>query len=134
MDSVTNDSGTIFIENVVSIWGWLQGVVSAFWGGLDWPHAILIIFSVVIIFFRGEIKGVIPRIKRIGADGFEVESPVPPVQPSTSVSALQNLPKGDFTHSFGIVLNAIKEQIKDMDQAEALQFLLADDAGWRVTS
>ena len=78
------------------------------WGGLDWPHAILIIFSVVVVFFRGEIKGVIPRIKRIGADGFEVESPVPPVQPSTSVSALQNLPEGDFTHSFGIVLNAIK--------------------------
>ncbi|MHC8334578.1 hypothetical protein [Pseudomonas sp. LB3P25] len=123
-----------FLAGVVTTWEWLERFFAALWSGLGWPHAVLIMFCIVIVYFKDEIKVVIPRIKKIGADGFEVESPLPPIQPSAKDSELQNIPKGDFPHTFGIVLDLVKKQIEDKDQAEALQFLVGDDAGWRVLS
>lgn len=133
----TIDSGNyaaVFLSGVISTWEWIERFFAALWSGLGWPQAVLIMFFIVIFYFKDEIKGVIPRIKRIGAEGFEVEPPLPPIQPSAKGIELQNIPKGDFPHTFGIVLDLVKKQVEGKDQAEALQFLVGDDAGWRVLS
>ena len=121
-----------FISGVIAVWEWIQTLVSALWSGLGWPHAVLIMFCIGVCYFRGEIKNVIPRIKRIGTDGFEVESQSPPVQPFSKDDEVRNAPRGDFPHTFAIALGHVNREIESKSEAEALQYLTVDDAGWRV--
>jgi hypothetical protein len=44
------------LDAVVILWGWIEKVCSAFWGGLEWPHAVLIIFVSLVYIFKPEIK------------------------------------------------------------------------------
>lgn len=121
-----------FISGVNAVWEWVQQVVAALWGGLGWPHSVLIMFCIGVYYFRGEIKNILPRIKKIGTDGFEVEAQVPPVQPSTKSGDFKSMPGGDFPHTFELALELVKKEVDGKSDAESLQYLLVNDAGWRV--
>lgn len=121
-----------FILGVIAVWEWIERVFAALWSELGWPHAVLIMFCIGVYYFKGEIKSVIPRIKKIGADGFEVESQAPPVQPSTKDGDFKDIPIGDFPHTFGLALELVKNEVDGKNDADAVQYLLANDAGWRV--
>jgi hypothetical protein len=116
----------------VAIWEWFERLFAALWSGLGWPHAVLIIFCITVGCFKTEIRNILPRIKKVGADGFEVESPQPQVQPSIKQSELKTVPAGEFPYSSGIVSGLVKKQIEEMTEQDALQFLLSDDVSWRV--
>lgn len=134
MNSAT-DSGNDwsgFIAGLAETWEWFERLFAALWSGLGWPHAVLIMFCIAVGFFKTEIRSILPRIKKVGADGFELESPLPQVQQSTNDSEIQNVPTGDFPHSFGIVLELVKKQIEGKEPGEVQQFLIRDNAGWRV--
>jgi hypothetical protein len=120
------------IAVVVAIWEWIERFFAALWTGLGWPHAVLIMFCTAIFYFKAEIRAILPRIKKVGADGFEIESPLPQIQQSTNGSELQNVLAGDFPHALGIVLDVVKKQIEGKDPGEVQQFLIRDNAGWRV--
>ena len=61
---------------VIAFWIWLEGVVSSFWTGLNWPHAVLIIFILFVVFYRQEIRALIERILEIGPTGFKLQPPL----------------------------------------------------------
>ncbi|VVO20333.1 hypothetical protein PS712_04182 [Pseudomonas fluorescens] len=128
----TSNDWSGFIANVIATWEWVERFFAALWSGLGWPHAVLIMFCVGVYYFKGEIKSVIPRIKRIGSDGFEVESQSPPVQPTVKDGEVKNIPKGDFPHTFDVALRIVQKDIEGKSDADALQHLIGDDAGWRV--
>lgn len=129
-DSGNDWSG--FIAVLAATWEWFERLFAALWSGLGWPHAVLIMFCIAVVYFKTEIRNILPRIKKVGADGFELESPLPQIQQSTNDSELQNVPIGDFPHSFAIVFELVKKQVEGKDPAEVQQFLIRDNAGWRV--
>lgn len=134
MNSTTDSSndGAGFFAGVITTWEWIERFFAALWSGLGWPHAVLIMFCIGVYYFKGEIKSVIPRIKKIGTDGFEVESQPPPVQPSTKADDFKNIPIGDFPHTFELALDLVKKEVDGKSDADAVQYLLANSAGWRV--
>lgn len=127
-DSGTGWSG--FISGAIAAWEWVERFIAALWSGLSWPHAVLIMFFFVFFCFKSEIKGVIPRIKKFGKDGFEVD--VPPTQPSIKVGEIKNPPTGQFPHTFSIIIELVSKQIEGKDSSDAVQYLLSDNTDWRV--
>ncbi|MDR7109240.1 hypothetical protein [Pseudomonas frederiksbergensis] len=121
-----------FIAGVVATWNWFERLFVALWSGLGWPQAVLIMFCIAVVYFKAEIRNILPRIKSIGADGFELESPQPQIQPSVKQGELKAIPAGEFPHSFEIVSELVKKQIEEMSEKDALLFLLSDDVSWRV--
>ncbi|WP_146023279.1 hypothetical protein [Pseudomonas sp. GW456-12-10-14-LB2] len=119
------------VSGLIAGWEWLERLLAALWNGLGWPHSALIMFCVLICLFKDEIRNVIPRIRKFGTDGFEMESP-PQAQQATNEGELQEPPVGDFPHVFGVVFEAVTREIEGKDMAEAKQFLVRDSAGWRV--
>ena len=120
------------VTAIVATWEWFERFLAALWSGLGWPHAVLIMFCTAMFYFKAEIRSILPRIKKVGADGFEIESPLPQIQQSMASSEPQNLPAADFPHSLGIVLDLVKKQLYGKDPGDVQQFLIRDNAGWRV--
>ncbi|SIR97627.1 hypothetical protein [Pseudomonas putida] len=117
---------------VVTAWEWIELLFSGLWTGLEWPHAVLIMFCTGIWYFNAEIKGVIPRIKRIGTDGFEVEPQSVPVQPSVKAEDVRSPIIGDFPHTLGVSLGIVRKQFEGKSDSDAVEMLIHDDASWRV--
>lgn len=122
------------IASVVStVFGWSENFVSVFWSGLEWPHAALIIFSIGVYFFRHEVRGVIPRIKKFGTGGVEVEPQPPIAQPSLKEGKEpQNTLSADYPSTFTAALNLVENEIAGKELSEQLKYLVCTDAGWRV--
>ena len=68
--------GAAFVSAVASMWDWFERLVSSFWGGLGWPHAVLIIFLFAIGCYRQEFKALIERILEFGPGGIKLQAPV----------------------------------------------------------
>lgn len=64
------------ISGVASTGIWLGGIISSFWAGLTWPHTVLIIFVLMMVFYRQELRALIERILEIGPSGFKLQPPV----------------------------------------------------------
>jgi len=83
--SETTDVGgaaDVFLSVLKNIWDWVERVTSAVWSGLEWPHAVLIIFLVAIFCYRLEFKALIERILEIGPSGLKLQPPASqPSQP-----------------------------------------------------
>jgi hypothetical protein len=128
----SGDGWSGFLAGVIATWEWFERLFVGLWSGLGWPHAALIMFLITVYFFKNEIKNVISRIKKVSTDGFELESPLPQIQPSVNQGELKIVSDGEFPHSCGIVLDIVKKQIEGKSDQDALSFLLSDDVGWRV--
>ncbi|MBT1262532.1 hypothetical protein KHP07_19360 [Pseudomonas sp. VS40] len=129
---LNGDNWSGFFSVVTAIWEWFERVFVGLWSGLGWPHVALIMFLITVYFFKNEVKNILPRIKSFSASGFEVESPQPQIQPSTSQGEIRVFPDGEFPHSYGIVLGIVQQQLASKSDQEKLNFLLSDDVGWRV--
>ncbi|WP_143518891.1 hypothetical protein [Pseudomonas fragi] len=123
---------SVFFSGVMATWEWFERVCVGLWTGLGWPHSALIIFLIAVYFFKNEIKNVIPRIKRFGTNGLELESPPPQIQPSVSPGELKEFSEGEFPHSYGIVLGLVTKQLEEKNDQDKFKFLLSDDVRWRV--
>ncbi|MCK9801426.1 winged helix-turn-helix domain-containing protein [Pseudomonas sp. MAFF 302030] len=122
-----------FFSDVKAVWEWFEHLFAAIWGGLGWPHATLIMFIVGICFFRREIKNIIPRIKRVGASGVEVDPQPPLAQPVARSEVQLQSPHGqDYPGTFSIALGLVQGEIANKNPNEQIQYLVATDAGWRV--
>ncbi len=135
LNSATEASGnwSLFIAGVVAIWEWFQHLFATIWGGLGWPHATLIIFIVSVYCFSSEIKSILPRIKKVGATGVEVDPQPPLVQPSLrDEEKLQHAHSGDYPSTFAVALGLIQGEILNKNQTEQIQYLVMTDANWRV--
>ena len=119
-------------SGLVITWEWIERLFTALWTGLGWPHAVLVMFCIGVYYFKQEVKGVIPRIKRIGADGFEVEPQNIPVQPSVKSAEPRSTPTGEFPHAHGIMLEIVRKQFEKENSPDAVDLIMQDDAGWRV--
>lgn len=59
----------------LAIWEWVEKLISSFWLGLNWPHAVLIIFIVAVVYFKLEMKALIERILEFGPGGIKLQPP-----------------------------------------------------------
>ena len=117
----------------MAAWEWVQHLFATLWGGLGWPHATLIMFIVGICCFSGEIKDILPRIKKVGASGVEVDPQLPLVQPSLRDDVRLQSPHGnDYPSTFAVALGLVQGEILNKAPQEQIQYLVATDAGWRV--
>lgn len=122
-----------FIDGVVATWDWFQILLAGMWSSLGWPHTTLIMFIIVIYCFKEEIKNIIPRIKKLGSSGLEVDPQPPLAQPSLKdEDKLQHAHSGDYPSTFAVALSLIQGEILNKTQAEQIQYLVVTDANWRV--
>ncbi|MCS3835859.1 hypothetical protein HNR03_000439 [Pseudomonas sp. JAI111] len=129
----TNNDWSGFIAGAVATWDWLQHLFATIWSGLGWPHATLIMFIVSVYCFRGEIKSILPRIKKVGASGVEVDPQPPLVQPSLkNEEKLQHDHSGDYPSTFAVALGLVQGEILNKTPTEQVQYLVITDANWRV--
>lgn len=113
--------------------GWFENFVSVFWSGLEWPHSALIIVCIGIYFFRHEVRGVIPRIKKIGTGGVEVDPQPPLAQPTLKDEKDPQYNQSvDYPSTFAVALNLVESEVAGKNQDEQLKYLIGVDAGWRV--
>lgn len=59
---------------ILIFWDWLERFASTLWGGLEWPHAAIVIFLVTVYAFKVEIRRAIPRVVSVGAGGVNLVS------------------------------------------------------------
>ncbi|WP_152031552.1 hypothetical protein [Pseudomonas putida] len=114
------------------VWSWLENISETLWSGLGWPHAVLIMFFIVICSFKAELKSVIPRIKKVGADGFEVDS-IPPTQSVEAPREPQKSPPiADFPSASQVVADFLDREMEGIAETERAEYLRRDSIGWRV--
>ncbi|MHB0825140.1 hypothetical protein ACYCFL_05850 [Stutzerimonas nitrititolerans] len=64
---------------LVPLWQLGRDVISAIWGGLEWPHAVLIIFCLLVLLFKTEIRSFLARMHELGPQGIKAQQIPPPI-------------------------------------------------------
>lgn len=64
---------------VVRVWGFIGRLFEGVWGGLEWPHAVLFIFAMLLVNFKEELRSFIQRVDEFGPSGIKARQFVPPV-------------------------------------------------------
>lgn len=64
---------------VERVWVFVGRVSAALWGELEWPHAALIIFVLLVFNYKKEIGSFIQRVDEVGVGGLKAHRPEPPV-------------------------------------------------------
>jgi hypothetical protein len=83
----------------VQVWEWFERFVSSFWEGLGWPHAVLIIFLVVMLCYRKELRELIERIREFGPGGFKLQ----PISFQNPQSETADLPASESSAATAVV-------------------------------
>lgn len=92
---------------VERIWLFINKLVSAVWSGLEWPHAAILIFSLLLINYKSEIGAFIQRVEEVGPGGFKAGKLVPPV----SASQAETIPGHDGAEGSSAVQEAASTEV-----------------------
>lgn len=87
---------------VERVWAFLSRLVSAIWGGFGWPHAAILIFSLLLINYKSEIGAFIQRVEEVGPSGVRTGRLVPPVSASEAETV-----QGPDNTEVGITTNEV---------------------------
>jgi hypothetical protein len=77
-----NKAWSILVLIAGAFWTKFESVVAAFWEGLQWPHAVLIITTLFFILCKREFKSLVGRILEVGPTGAKFH-PIAPSQSAT---------------------------------------------------
>lgn len=134
------DGWSVLTSTAIAVWDWLEKLVSAFWVGLEWPHAVLAIFCLTVIFFRKELREFIPRITEVGASGVRLSDAIVQNQQKTSEEpVVVPMPEGainlgaEFPKLMEITTGSVDlelEKLKDADKQ--IYFLRTYLSYWRA--
>lgn len=132
--------GQLGIARIVfSIWEWFENFVSAFWTGLEWPHAALAIFVIVALLFKKELQSLIPRITSVGAAGVSLSSvAIPNQQPATSnnieaMSAGAEAVGSEFPTLMKVTSDSVETALAEMkDDGAKVPFLKNQLSYWKA--
>lgn len=132
-------------EWIVPVWAWIERFFAALWFGFQWPHAVLAIFAAVLMLYRIELKGLIPRIQQIGANGLVMAAPSPTTAQQDSQDESEQIVSGptdepesgppppsippppvatEYPAAHKQVLAFINSQIQSLDPEAAKQYLV----------
>ena len=125
---------------VIAAWDWLEKLVSAFWTGLEWPHAVLAIFCLTVFFFKKELREFIPRITEVGASGVRLSDAVVQNQQNASAEPAEvSMPEGavslgaEFPELMKITMDSVNCELEKLSDADRkIGFLKAYLSYWRA--
>lgn len=139
-DAENVDGSSCVTSIIVAAWDWLEKLVSAFWTGLEWPHAALAIFCLTAFFFKKEIREFIPRITEFGASGVRLSDAVVQNQQKASAeSVVKSMPEGginlgaEFPALMKITMGSVDVELEKLSEADKkISFLRAYLSYWRA--
>lgn len=132
MAEVQHVGGNTVTQLITNIWSWVENFISLFWNGLGWPQTTLIVFFVGLYCFKVELKDIIPRIKSIGASGFEVSAKPQKAQGVVQELNTAQLGNVDFPCVFGSMLESVNREILNVPEEGVVDFLRYNNAIWRT--
>ena len=123
---------------VILIWDWIERLVSAFWGGIQWPHAVLIVALLFTFVFYKEIKALMPRITSVGTGGVTLASESIQSQQkvdSTTQTGTNLANLTGFGAEFPVLMQlghvTLEQELNGMDLPNVDSFLRSNYAYWR---
>ena len=125
-----------FSDVLMSIWHWITGFSSAVWVGLQWPHAVLLVFIIFVSVFTPELKSILARVTDVTRDGVKISPSQTAQSQDESVrdasAVVDNPAHNYFSNEIANALRDVDAELATISNDERFEKMRLNLAFWRA--